>query len=68
MQGKENFADAIKLRILKRGSYSGLSGWFNVIQRFLQEGGRRARVREGAMTTEAVVRVMEGHRTSVGSL
>lgn len=36
----------IKLRILTLGEYYGLSGWYNVIKRFLYEGGRRDRVKE----------------------
>lgn len=39
LDGKRDFADVIKLRILRWGDYPGLSGWaLNVITRVLIKG------------------------------
>jgi len=51
VQGHRDFADVIKLRILRWEDYPGLFGWIQHNYRVLRRGGagRRARGREDAL-------------------
>ena len=63
LHNKREFADVIKLKILRWGDYPGLSRWT------LQERGRRVRVRERDTMVETEVREMWGHEArDVGNL
>ena len=59
LDGKRDFAHVIKLRILRWWHDAELFWWVQChLQGSWEEGGRRVRVREGDVMTEAEVRVL----------
>lgn len=60
-RGKRDFADLIKLRILKRGDSPGLFRWAKCHDKVLLREGGSIRVREEDVMMEAEDQVVWGH-------
>ena len=68
LPGKRDFADVIKLRILRREIIPDYPGVPNVITRVLRRGSRKSEKREGKVMMETQVKRYGQEARDTGSL